>query len=152
MWSRWKWLSRMVARRISRDIRSLPRERKPVPQSRMIVCSPAITSTQLVLPPNRIWVDEGQGIVPRTPQKVAVNAMANRCWLKGRTKDYHRPDNTIVTLIPTFDTLPKHCRSRSALESGRRHRFFHHGGVDEQRGKEAEDVKCRSLVPSGKGA
>src|SRR4051812_35098871 len=72
----------MVARRVSRFIRSLPRDRKPVPQSRMIVCSPALTSTQLVLPPNRIWVDDGQGIVPRTPQKVAVSAMANRCWLK----------------------------------------------------------------------
>jgi len=56
-----------------------------------------------------MWVDEGQGIVPRTPQKVAVNAMANRCWLKGRAKDYHLSHNPIVTLITTFGNQPNQC-------------------------------------------
>ena len=54
-------------------------------------------------------VDDGQGIVPRTPQKVAVNAMANRCWLKRPNEDYHLSHNTIVTPITTFDNQPNQC-------------------------------------------
>src|SRR5277367_3357631 len=72
MWSQCVWLSRIVARsgRGTLWLRSMPRGRAPVPQSK-ISRSPwlVMSSTHIVLPPNRTVEGPGVAIDPRVPQK-----------------------------------------------------------------------------------
>ena len=50
------------------DASCSPRRRIPVPASKMILQSPALTSTQEVFPPYRTVEGPGLGIEPRVPQ------------------------------------------------------------------------------------
>jgi hypothetical protein len=54
-------------RRATLLISCSPSERSPLPASSTIRVSPAITSTQLVLPPTRAVLIPGAAIEPRTP-------------------------------------------------------------------------------------
>src|SRR5271154_1491996 len=48
----------------------LPRRRSPVPPSKITMALPARSSTQLVFPPIWAVLGPGEGMLPRTPQKV----------------------------------------------------------------------------------
>src|SRR5580658_778447 len=48
----------------------LPSRRKPVPPSKTTMALPARSSTQLVFPPIWAVLGPGEGMLPRTPQKV----------------------------------------------------------------------------------
>src|SRR5580698_11038404 len=48
----------------------LPRRRRPVPPSKITMALPARSSTQLVFPPIWAVLGPGEGMLPRTPQKV----------------------------------------------------------------------------------
>src|SRR5580658_2808877 len=48
----------------------LPSRRRPVPPSKITMALPARSSTQLVFPPIWAVLGPGEGMLPRTPQKV----------------------------------------------------------------------------------
>src|SRR5574340_525136 len=71
MWSQWVWPSKMVARMGlgAWAMRSTPRGRAPVPQSKMKRWPAAVmASTQEVFPPKRRVFVPGVAIEPRVPQ------------------------------------------------------------------------------------